>query len=302
VKSTSSLWSCLSRYAKSLQQSLSSSLNTQNLNELINKSNELIEELDKKMYKPHINLHGKPYGAYPYGATASGVAMQQQNNQLNHLGIGLGASTTTISTSGGLLSGGLVPVGNSIVSTSGAVTFTVSSGVASTTFITKQGNKSLFTANNIEKLKVTEPRKITKKIADYVEPITAWRSWSVKNLKLIAIGTDYKWEPMKKMEAECVHHSHAAPTEKCTCGIWAFKSLDLLLPAIAGYSNVSAIGSVSIWGNVIETENGYRAQYAYPKEIWILDETLEGLGYNYNVPIRLYKAEISDKDSAKSAR
>jgi hypothetical protein len=34
-----------------------------------------------------------------------------------------------------------------------------------------------------------------------------------------------------------------------------------------------AFGRVSIWGRVIETEAGFRAQYAYPYEIILLDAT-----------------------------
>ena len=46
------------------------------------------------------------------------------------------------------------------------------------------------------------------------------------------------------------------------------------------------IGSVDPWGRVIETENGFRAQYAYPKELWLLEDGLEELGWIYGVKIR----------------
>lgn len=46
------------------------------------------------------------------------------------------------------------------------------------------------------------------------------------------------------------------------------------------------IGAVYLWGRVIEHEIGYRAQFAYPKEIWALKPEHEQLGRIYNVPVR----------------
>lgn len=138
----------------------------------------------------------------------------------------------------------------------------------------------------LELLKSSEPRKIGKRVPDGIIPITAWRVWGVSNQKLCAIGSQGIWEPKKPMEAICnAGGSHPAPQNDCNCGMWSFKTLDGLVAATKSYQ-VKVLGQVSLWGRVIETENGFRAQYAYPKELWLLDSSLEDLGYIYGVPIR----------------
>ncbi len=62
-------------------------------------------------------------------------------------------------------------------------------------------------------------------------------------------------------------------------------TLDELLGALSGYT-VTVFGQVSLWGRIIETTKGFRAQYAYPKELWLLDNSLEELGFIYGVPVR----------------
>jgi len=147
----------------------------------------------------------------------------------------------------------------------------------------------------IEALKKSEPRKVTAKIPDAVEPIVAWRAWKLLGMRLAALGSTGVWEPKKMMEAICNSSSsyhdlsyfqHPAPQSSCNCGMWGFKSLDNLLAAIQGKYTTSVIGQVSMWGRVIETENGWRAQFAYPRELWLLDSSLEELGMIYGVPVR----------------
>lgn len=64
---------------------------------------------------------------------------------------------------------------------------------------------------------------------------------------------------------------HLAPQEDCHCGIWAFKDVDHLWPHVRRYSfdqtPLWAYGKVEMWGRLIETENGWRAEYARPKEV-----------------------------------
>lgn len=151
----------------------------------------------------------------------------------------------------------------------------------------------------LEALKSAEPRKLAPRAPDLVEVITGWRGWTLSRCgRLEALGKDTVWPAKRALEAECqrggtmsryvgsVSH-HLAPAWDCTCGVWAFKDLDRLVAALGSqYSGVRVIGTVSLWGRVIETENGYRAQYAYPAELWLLDDTLEELGRVYDVPVR----------------
>lgn len=68
---------------------------------------------------------------------------------------------------------------------------------------------------------------------------------------------------------------HEAPVNGCTCGYWAFKSLEGLLAVMRPTATMQptvgpdVIGNVWLWGKVILTEKGYRAQYAYPRELFV---------------------------------
>jgi hypothetical protein len=139
-------------------------------------------------------------------------------------------------------------------------------------------------------------RNIAAQDADAGPVITAYRAWQAgfvnhDQLRLVALGSRMIWEPRQKVEAECrplgtpTHGRHRSPEFNCWCGVWGFSNLEKLLSALVTY-RVSAIGKVSLWGRVIETEDGYRAQYAYPQELWLPDRTLENIGLIYGVPVR----------------
>lgn len=164
-------------------------------------------------------------------------------------------------------------------------------------------------AAKLEALKTTEPHRVQKRMPDFMEVITAWRGWRIEwtddGLRLKALGQDTIWQPKKQVEAICaksdspfmaafslsrtiqITPKHPAPQMTCQCGVWAFKEIDSLVAAIGtDYSDVRVLGQVSLWGRVIETENGYRAEKAYPSELWLLDNSLEELGLIYDVPVR----------------
>lgn len=140
----------------------------------------------------------------------------------------------------------------------------------------------------LEALRSAEPRTVPPRIPDMVEVIVGWRGWKLKDGLLGALGVDKTWPVKEPLRASChngSNESHLAPHWDCQCGVWAFKDIDRLLPALNGYG-IDVIGSVSLWGRVIETKNGYRAQYAYPRELWLLNSALEELGLLYGVPVR----------------
>ena len=61
----------------------------------------------------------------------------------------------------------------------------------------------------------------------------------------------------------------------CACGIYAAKSLDQLRQM--GYYGRGIYGAVSLWGKIVEHGLGWRAQYAYPKNLVLSLESV-GLG------------------------
>jgi hypothetical protein len=139
----------------------------------------------------------------------------------------------------------------------------------------------------ISKLSGAEAGMVQKPMPDYTHTLTAWRGWQIDSAKLSALGTDHEWEPKKAQQAICKNHEHPAPQKSCSCGFWSFKTLDLLTEALKSYSDhVTVIGTVEIWGRVIECENGFRSEFAYPKELWLFEENMEYLSWTYGVPIR----------------
>ncbi|MBU6232237.1 hypothetical protein KGP36_06405 [Patescibacteria group bacterium] len=85
-----------------------------------------------------------------------------------------------------------------------------------------------------------------------------------------------KWPFKQPMEAICrPGKTHKSPVEDCTCGIYGtidfFEAADWLdwNKRNTHLELQTVIGLVKFWGNVIEYDSGFKAQYAYPSEIWI---------------------------------
>lgn len=123
---------------------------------------------------------------------------------------------------------------------------------------------------------------------DYTHYLTGYRCWDLVRSGLASIGNETQWPKMKALEAVCRNdEDHDAPDLECDCGIWAFKTLSGLVDALDQYSeNGKIIGQVALWGNVVETEHGWRAQYAYPLELWIRDPSQEEIAARYGCMVR----------------
>lgn len=124
-----------------------------------------------------------------------------------------------------------------------------------------------------------------KGVPDYISPIISYRLWRWDIAGLRSLNGEL-WQPRKPLEAGCrasdfarrthgdgaAHRPHIAPHIKCTCGIYASKSLEHLRERRHERSLV--YGQVSLWGTVVEHHDGWRAQYAYPKSFFLLPELL----------------------------
>lgn len=127
------------------------------------------------------------------------------------------------------------------------------------------------------------------RIPDYTHTITGWRGWDITNRLLDGLGTSSIWRPRRGTPAVCHYYDghHQAPEFNCHCGYWSFKSLDLMKQAVTTYrTSLVVVGPVEIWGKVVECENGYRSEFAYPKELWLMRGGLEYLSWEYGVPVR----------------
>ena len=80
-----------------------------------------------------------------------------------------------------------------------------------------------------------------------------------------------RWPAGAAAHAECPPYAssgHRAPDADCSCGLYAVDGLDRL-PAVTG-RDVTVIGSVSMWGTLIEHESGLRAELAYPDRLRLI--------------------------------
>lgn len=86
--------------------------------------------------------------------------------------------------------------------------------------------------------------------------IVAWRAWDVReDGELESLGNTTRWPPGQTISG--VVEDYGA------CGVHAFKTpQDAAKLAVSYHSHVW--GEVLLWGNVIEHENGYRAEFAKP--------------------------------------
>jgi len=99
---------------------------------------------------------------------------------------------------------------------------------------------------------------------DFISPITGYRVWQwdggLKSLNGI------QWQPRRALASVCrAQRSHEGPHIECTCGVYASKSLEHLRRQ--NYTDRRIHGEVSLWGTVVEHEQGWRAQFAYPRNL-----------------------------------
>ena len=99
--------------------------------------------------------------------------------------------------------------------------------------------------------------------------VTAFRGWSLKfDGQSYSLVSNYLWNsvywiPGQPAKAQCHRwfgdDSHEPPHWNCTCGFYAAKEPTGSIGDI--------IGTVAMWGHYVEHEEGWRAEYAYPKSV-----------------------------------
>ena len=153
------------------------------------------------------------------------------------------------------------------------------------------------------------------------EPFVGWRLWNFLYPHFLAnLGNDTIYVPREKIEAHCEqystpgtlvlrkdHSEQPAPHLTCMCGIYAYKEKPRLLGEIRNiYSGLRLVyGEINLWGKVIEHEDGYRAQFGYPKRLWCTPaiEPLAGwIGYVYGVPCEVMPSGDGEEIKSKSPR
>jgi hypothetical protein len=134
------------------------------------------------------------------------------------------------------------------------------------------------------------------KVQGKVEPgaaVLGWRAWAVtrtsRGVRLASPLFDHLWLPGEPAVASCLRHedrfapplldAHAAATlTECSCGFHAVRDPADALSYLHGRDAPSTLcrvlGEVTLWGDVLQTEAGWRATLAYPARLYVPDALL----------------------------
>lgn len=110
---------------------------------------------------------------------------------------------------------------------------------------------------------------------------------------LKSVTSDDWWRPEEPMVADCnitlgyrfdITHAdedRISPDSGCKCGIYAVESLSNLMEVYQTSNRLfyrlsverypAVVGLVKMWGKVVPGEWGWRAQFAYPSKLFIID-------------------------------
>lgn len=118
-----------------------------------------------------------------------------------------------------------------------------------------------------------------------------WRGWHAGTrggqVFLYSIVHRTLWPAGEAIEAQCTKE-HDAPAARCPCGIYAARSLAHLRDI--AYHTHGVLGEVHLWGTIVPGRLGWRAQYAYPKRLYVPHDKyrlVAPLKATYQVPVHL---------------
>jgi len=164
-----------------------------------------------------------------------------------------------------------------------------------------------------------QPEADLRGIPDLVEPLLGWRVWRVWTPAadsdscpvFSSVILDTSWAPRRRVSAE---HSFDLGSScrgllesDCSCGVYAFKDavealgyLIRIRDRLLGMSVDVALGTVSLWGRVVEYDRGYKAQYAYPQHFYIparISRLLSQVSSAFGVPVGIYASACDEEIS-----
>jgi hypothetical protein len=137
---------------------------------------------------------------------------------------------------------------------------------------------------------------------DFVDPVCGWRTWLVvqghDGARLASVSFPALWPRRERLRASCgrgfhngsgppIRVEHRAPSLACSCGIYAARTIDRAAQiadcATARFRDClgrpvlgAALGLVSLWGTVVDCTQGWRAAYAYPTRIYVVEPSCGG--------------------------
>lgn len=104
-----------------------------------------------------------------------------------------------------------------------------------------------------------KPKPIVENAGIVLGEIESYRAWRIFNGCLVSLCVDDVWLPGEPMTATDVREDN-------TNGAHAFKTAEQAMEYGLRHENV-AVGRVKLWGQIIEHELGYRAEFSKPIQI-----------------------------------
>jgi preprotein translocase subunit YajC len=117
-------------------------------------------------------------------------------------------------------------------------------------------------------------------VPDFISPIMGYRVWHWDATGLRSLNGE-KWFAHQPLSAVCRadvcgsiaglsksrHNPAELPSFGCSCGVYAARTMEHLRQC--GYRKLGVHGEVYLWGTVVEHERGWRAEFAYPKTLFL---------------------------------
>jgi hypothetical protein len=104
-----------------------------------------------------------------------------------------------------------------------------------------------------------------------LEPVVSMRTWwlgwrlgSPSPLLLPVVAGGRPWPARRPAHAVCRRHRrHPVPAADCVCGLHATNDESRLRRT----RTPSVVGTVALWGRIVQHDRGYRAELAYPQRL-----------------------------------
>jgi hypothetical protein len=122
---------------------------------------------------------------------------------------------------------------------------------------------------------------------EYCEPLIGWRAWRAVerggDVCLMSLFHRVRWPWLEALDSTCqawqlpwrrARRRHHPPHTDCQCGIYAstLEVASTYAPALTSRTQAAhaIVGTVSLWGDVLEYSEGWRASLAYPEHLYVL--------------------------------
>lgn len=177
-------------------------------------------------------------------------------------------------------------------------------------------------------------------VPTYLEPLIGWRTWTLEDtterlrsrdpwaispesdwtkpsitepvgpMKLVSGGAT-EWPLRERLTAVCRNgQDHRSPEPRCRCGIYAAASHQVLRDRgyAAGPDDHRApdlVGELWMWGRVMQSDDILRAEFAYPKRLFVPFRTwkkAKPLTELYGVPVLLKNPFTMNTDPGEEDR